>query len=162
LEGEYGKFNSGSQPFQLLMVYDALRAFDYLKSRSDIEKGKIAVLGESMGGRNAIIAGAVEPAFKIVVGISTGGYGLPTTGNASTTRFLRSFDPDNYIQLISPRKVVIFHSENDKVQPFSQGIRTYNRAGEPKSFYRATEATHGLCGEMKPDVVREIEAAVSG
>ncbi|MFH1750100.1 MAG: alpha/beta hydrolase [Candidatus Micrarchaeota archaeon] len=160
LEDEYASFLDGREPFGVLMAYDAIRAFDYLASREDIDASKIAAIGESLGGRNAIIATAMEPRIKMVIGISTGGYGLPSANNPNATRFLRSFDPDNYITSISPRRAVIFHSENDNLQPFEIGLRTYNFAKEPKAFYRATCASHGLCEEMKPLVLKEITEAL--
>ncbi len=156
LEGEYAHFLRGEEYFQILMVYDALRAYDLLSQRPDVDEGRIAVLGESMGGRNALIAAEMEPRIRMAIGISTGGYGLPSTSNSNTTRFLRSFDPDNYIALISPRKVVIFHSENDGTQPFEIGLRTFNYAKDPKTFYRVSCKSHGLCDEMGENIVKEL------
>ncbi len=157
---EFDAFSSGREYPSVLMAYDALRAFDYLRQRGDIDSSNIIVLGESLGGRNAIIAGAIDPRFKAVIGISTGGWGVTDAADQNVTRFLRSFDPDNYISQISPRKTVIFHSEADSTQPFEIGLRTYNFAKEPKAFYREKCATHGLCGEMAPKIQDEVLALV--
>ncbi len=156
IEEEYYDFIAGRESFQILMVYDALRAFDYLNKRDGIDSNKIVILGESMGGRNALIAGALEPGFKMVVGISTGGYGLQKTANRTVTMFLRSFDPDNYVDLISPRRTVIFHSTEDSVQPFVIGMQTYETAKDPKVFYSVNCKSHGLCEEMKEHLKKEI------
>ncbi|MBI5225587.1 alpha/beta fold hydrolase [Candidatus Micrarchaeota archaeon] len=155
-DAEYAQFLQGKEYQSVLFAYDALRAFDYLAQRQDIDSSKIAILGESLGGRNAIIAGAMENRFKMVVGISTGGYGLPTANNANASRFIRSIDPDAYIPLISPRKVVIFHSENDNLQPYSIGLRTFNYAGEPKQMVKVYCKSHGLCSDMSGIVVDQI------
>ena len=65
IDAEYDKFMRGAEPMATLMVFDALRAFDYLNQKGTIDRAKIVVLGESMGGRNAIIAAAIEPRFKM-------------------------------------------------------------------------------------------------
>ncbi|MFH1442866.1 MAG: alpha/beta hydrolase [Candidatus Micrarchaeota archaeon] len=160
LQDEFNEFILGREYGSILMVYDALRAFDYLRQRPDIDGNKIAVAGESMGGRNAIIAGAIEKRFRIVMGISTGGYGMPLSQNANATRFLRTFDPENYIGMIVPRKTVIIHSTEDGVQPFEIGKRTFERANEPKIFYAVGCKTHGLCQEMFPIITKEIAEAI--
>ncbi|MFH0970929.1 MAG: alpha/beta hydrolase [Candidatus Micrarchaeota archaeon] len=161
MQEEYGLFASGRETISILMAYDALKAFDYLRQRDDIDDSKIIIIGESMGGRNAIIAGAMDNRFKLVVGISTGGYGKPeATDNEQVTKFLRSFDPDNYISQISPRKVALFHSTEDTVQPYSIGYKTYGFAKEPKVFYQVSCKTHGLCDEMMPKLEEEVADAI--
>ena len=40
---------------------DVLRAFDYLVSRSDVDPGRIAIIGKGNGGVLALYAAALEP-----------------------------------------------------------------------------------------------------
>jgi serine/threonine protein kinase/dienelactone hydrolase len=56
-------------------VKDARRALDYLETRSDIRRDKIAFLGSSWGGRVGNFVLAVEPRFKTAV-LSSGGFPL--------------------------------------------------------------------------------------
>ncbi|MEK6843159.1 MAG: alpha/beta fold hydrolase [Candidatus Micrarchaeota archaeon] len=155
-DAEYASFLQGKEYQSVLFAYDALRSFDYLSQRQDIDSSKIAIVGESLGGRNAIIAAAMDNRIKMVVGISTGGYGLPLSNNLNATRFIRSIDPDAYVPLISPRRVVIFHSENDNLQPYSIGLRTFNYAKEPKQMVKVYCKSHGLCSDMSGIVVDQI------
>jgi dienelactone hydrolase len=50
-----------------LMVYDSLRAVDYLSSRQDVDPRRIATLGISMGSTMAWWLGALDPRIKVVV-----------------------------------------------------------------------------------------------
>jgi hypothetical protein len=44
-----------------MQTFDALRAFDYLNSRHDVDSGKIAAIGRGSGGVVALYAAALEP-----------------------------------------------------------------------------------------------------
>lgn len=51
------------------MVYDSLRAVDYLSSRSDVDESHIGTLGMSMGGVMAWWLAALEPRIKVCIDI---------------------------------------------------------------------------------------------
>jgi len=50
-----------------MMVYDSLRAIDYLSSRPDVDRKRLATLGMSMGSTMAWWVGALDPRVKVVV-----------------------------------------------------------------------------------------------
>ena len=52
-----------------MMVYDALKAVDYLVSRPDVDSQRLATVGMSMGSSTAQWAGALDPRLKVVVDI---------------------------------------------------------------------------------------------
>ncbi|HKE96540.1 MAG TPA: acetylxylan esterase [Povalibacter sp.] len=52
-----------------MMVYDALKAVDYLISRPDVDTQRLATVGMSMGSSTAQWVGALEPRLKVVVDI---------------------------------------------------------------------------------------------
>ena len=52
-----------------MMVYDALKAVDYLVSRPDVDAKRLATVGMSMGSSTAQWAGALDPRLKVVVDI---------------------------------------------------------------------------------------------
>ena len=66
---------TGLEPVEYSMVYDALKAADVLAVQPEIDPKKLAILGESNGGRFAVLACALDPSLKGVIGISTSGYG---------------------------------------------------------------------------------------
>jgi len=155
-------FRAGLEPVEYLMVYDTLKAADVLSIQPEIDPERLAVLGESNGGRFAIIACALEPSLKGVIGISTSGYGTEEIDPASVTdseayRFYRSIDPDTYLSALPPSRLVMMHSFNDTVIPHELALRTFALAEEPKAMYNATEETHGYTGSMRPDLEKELE-----
>ena len=148
LEHDYQVFSEGKEPTQHLGVYDALRAFDVLRDLDGIDSDNIALFGESMGGRNAIIAAALDDRIKGVVAISAAGFHFVKNPSLPYSPYLLSVDPDNYIGDISPRKVFMFHGDSDKLIPLKEAQITFGRAGEPKQFYVAERCDHSYCDKM--------------
>ncbi len=166
IDADLGKFIKGEEPEEYKMVYDALAAFDVLSSGTGagysnsgaldaINKSSIYMAGESMGGRYAIIAGAMEPRIAGVVGISTSGYGLPLHQDYMTQTFLRSIDPDNYVKMISPRKLLLLHSKYDQTISSLQANRTYDYASEPKLLLLDDGTDHGYYRHEKVMTLNE-------
>ena len=160
MENDYKLFRSGNEPVEHKMVFDALRAADVLRQDERIDAKRIAVIGESNGGRFAIIAAAIDMDVKGVIGISTSGYdvGSQLSGVTDETalRFYRSIDPDTYLDLIPPRKLVMMHSVNDNVIPIAYAENTFRKAGEPKTFYNVTTGSHGFSDGMKEPLETEL------
>ncbi len=52
-----------------MMVYDSLKAVDYLVSRSDVDSSRLATLGMSMGSSMAQWVGALDRRIKVIVDI---------------------------------------------------------------------------------------------
>jgi hypothetical protein len=52
-----------------MMVYDSLKAVDYLVTRPDVDTQRLATVGMSMGSTTAQWVGALEPRLKVVVDI---------------------------------------------------------------------------------------------
>ncbi|MBI5226824.1 alpha/beta hydrolase [Candidatus Micrarchaeota archaeon] len=78
LDAQLAVFINGGEPEEAQMVYDELAAFDLLsENRFGVDQGRVAMWGESMGGRYALIAAALEPKIKGVLLVSSAGYGFP-------------------------------------------------------------------------------------
>ncbi len=142
---ELDYFSTGRLTQQQLAVYDYLRAFDYLVGRSDVDGQRIVFVGESNGGRVAIIAAALEERAKGVLAISTAGY-EQTGGDAGV--FVASFDPNFYVHLIAPRRLVMMHSHRDAGIPITDARRLFDKAGEPKRFVEVECEYHGYCRQI--------------
>ena len=71
LTDDYTVYAFGGEAVAHLIIYDALAAYDVLKSIEGI--GNVYIAGESAGGRVALVAGALEGGYKGVLGISTSG-----------------------------------------------------------------------------------------
>lgn len=161
IEGDLELFRAGLEPVEYLMVYDVLKAADVLSVQPEINPEKLAVLGESNGGRFAVIACALEPSLKGVIGISTSGYGTEEIDPAKVTdseayKFYLSVDPDTYLSDLPPSKLIMIHSFNDTVISHELALRTFALAEEPKVIYNTSEETHGYTGSMRPYLEKEL------
>ncbi|KKH93050.1 hydrolase [Methanosarcina sp. 1.H.T.1A.1] len=155
-------FRAGLEPVEYLMVYDTLKAADVLSVQPEINPERLAILGESNGGRFAIIACALDPSLKGVIGISTSGYGIEEgdpagIADSEAYRFSRSIDPDTYLSALPPSRLVLIHSFNDTVISHELALRTFDLAKEPKAMYNVTEKTHGYTASMRSDLEKELE-----
>jgi hypothetical protein len=156
-------FQAGQEPTQHKMVFDALKAVDVMRQYPAIDPDNIAIIGISNGGRFAIIAAAIAPSINGVVGISTSGYDVESfianDSNQVTenqTRFLRSIDPDTYLDRLPPRKLVMMHMINDSIIPLELAQVTYEKAGEPKVFYPVEGSGHGYNAAMSEMLEAEL------
>ncbi len=161
VEKDLGLFKAGLEPVEYLMVYDALKATDVLAAQPEIDSNRLAIIGESNGGRFAILACALEPALKGVIGISTSGYGTEEIDPASvadleTYRFYRSIDPATYLSTLPPAKFVQIHSFNDTLISYDTALKTFALAKEPKAMYNVTEPMHGYTDSMRPYLEKEL------
>ena len=160
-QGDLEMFKKGMEPVEYSMVYDALKATDVLRAQPQIDADNIAIIGSSNGGRFAIIATALDPAVKGVIGISTSGYDTDSLDPARVSdvdayKFYRSIDPDMYIRQISPRRVIMLHSFNDTIIPYGIAQKTFEKAAEPKAMYNITDSTHGYTGSMQIYLEQEL------
>jgi len=143
MQEDFNSYINGEETAQSMMVYDALAAYDILRSLPEIDPLSIYMEGESMGGRYAIIAAAIEPNIRGLLLISTAGYGLPEGESPEATEFLRYVDPDNYIGKVRPRKTLMIHGTQDRVIPPEPAKNTFELANEPKKFIEVDERFHG-------------------
>lgn len=67
--GLYAAAAASGTPVLGIQVFDALRGLDYLVTRPDVDPGRIGVTGIGAGARQAWLAAALEPRFRVVVAI---------------------------------------------------------------------------------------------
>lgn len=161
IEKDLELFKAGLEPVEYNMIYDALKASDVLAAQPEINPEKLAILGESNGGRFAVLACALNPSLKGVIGISTAGYGTEEidsslASDSEAYQFYRSIDPDTYLSTLPPAKFVLIHSSNDPVISHDLALWTFALAKEPKAMYNVTEATHGYTASMRPYLEKEL------
>lgn len=150
IEQDYSAFAQGYEPVNHLSVYDALRSLDVLKEIREIDKNKLTLAGESMGGRYALIAASMDNEIKGVLTISSAGFDAKRTGQAFDS-YVLSIDPDSYIDKITPKKLIMLAIQNDKVTKLENSQITFDKAKEPKKLYvfNESECSHGYCEPMK-------------
>jgi len=147
---DYQVVSQGKEPIQHLSVYDALRTFDVLKNIKEINPDKIGIIGESMGGRYAMIAAAIEKRLKGVIVISSSGFHIKENPAEIGNNYLISIDPDHYVANISPEHLIMFQGDNDTITHKEDAELTYSLAKEPKDIFIAKDCSHGFCEKMWP------------
>ena len=153
----YTAYRNGDMPAQYAQIYDVLLGYEYVQSRKDLDGGNVSVLGESMGGRFAIVAAGIEPGFKAAFVISSGPYGLDPNNNMDAIRFVNSIEPATYVKKLPPRKLVMFHFTNDTIIPIAYAKSLYDNASQPKAWYQYNGSVHGVYSDIyAPDLHAEL------
>ena len=149
-EEDYQSYLSNKIPIQHLMIQDAIIAADILKKLDKVDSNKVFVIGESLGGRIAIIAASIDKSLKGVIVISTAGFHYTGSSDSKQDIFINSIDPDNYIAKISPRPVFMLHNLYDKNVVLDSANITFAKAKEPKSLLIVNDSgcNHGYCDSM--------------
>ncbi len=109
-----------------MMVYDSLRAVDYLSARGDIDAGRIATLGISMGSTMAWWLAALDTRIKVCVDICclTDFEAILETQNLDqhgiyyyVPGLLKHFDTSKINGLIAPRAHLALAGNYDRLTP---------------------------------------------
>lgn len=144
---------SEGRPNQAGLFADSNAALNYVRSRPDVDKNRLLVFGQSLGGTNAIAAVgagnhagiravAIESTFSSYSDIANdkfSGSGLLVRNTYSSRRF---------IGRISPIPLLLIHGTADQVIPDKHSQTLFDLAGEPKQLVLIPNGTHlGLQGK---------------
>ena len=149
-----------------MMVYDSLRAVDYLAGRDDVDAGRLATLGISMGSTMAWWTAALDPRVKVCVDIccltdyhalidarGLDGHGI----YYYVPSLLKHFTTAQINALVAPRAHLSLAGLYDRLTP-PAGLdcidaelrRTYAAAGAPDAWRLSRYA----CGHMETAAMR--------
>jgi len=126
-------------------IVDCRRAFDYLQTRSDLDTGRVAYLGASMGAIFGAVVCGVDERFKCPI-LVVGGGDLPTLFSAvahsrgesvpeppgGLAALEAGLDPVNFVGHIAPRPVLMINGTQDEVIPRPCAEALHQAAQEPK------------------------------
>ncbi|NYV65251.1 hydrolase [Bacillus obstructivus] len=113
-----------------MMIYDNVRAIDYLSTREDIDRSKIATLGMSMGGLMAWWLAALDERISVCIDIAAQVEahslircrGLDHHGLYSyVPKLLKYFQTSDIQALIAPRPHLSLVGNHDRLTP-AQGL----------------------------------------
>jgi uncharacterized protein len=152
----YGK--SSGNPDRQGVYEDSLAALDYLDKRPDVDHDRLLVLGQSLGGVNAIVAlgssprkgvraVAIDSAFSSYRGIVRDK--IADMPLLSWLRWPLSYlligdrlSPEDYIGNIAPTPLLLMHGTADATIPYRHGKRLFELAGEPKRLWTIEVGDH--------------------
>jgi dienelactone hydrolase len=140
------------------MVWDSMRAIDYLQSRPDVDPARIGITGNSGGGLNTLYTAALDPRAKVAV---IAGYTFQFNnwikygGAHGTCSYLpglfREMEWFEIAGLIAPRPVLMLNGERDAIFPVSgarkasastQALYTVLDYAERARFYAVPKQPH--------------------
>jgi alpha-beta hydrolase superfamily lysophospholipase len=128
-------------------VRDLMAAVHCIKSRRDIGK-RIGIFGSSMGGSvclaaarsigaDAMVTYAAPLMSRSIRGVDDG-----IGENAAPGILQRPFDISKHIEGL--RNLLIFHGDADEVVPFSDALKIFDHAIEPKRLVRQPGGDHPM------------------
>lgn len=159
---------------------DALAAIDYVSGRPDTASAKLILLGQSLGGTLAIVAGAerkdkiraliIESTFSSYQDIAEDkAHAIPVAGSIAgmfpaALLATSEYDAIDYVGKLAPVPILFMHGTADGVIPLAHTQRLYARAGEPKEFWTLQggghiEAFSRFLPQLRPRIVEFIEHA---
>jgi len=152
----YGK--SAGKPDRQGLFEDSLAALDYIARRPGIDHDRLLVLGQSLGGANAIAALGSSPrkgvravaidstfsSYRRIVRDKIGDMPLLSLLRWPLSYLLigDSRSPDRHIASIAPTPLLIIHGTDDPVIPYHHGKRLFDLAGEPKQLWTVAGGEH--------------------
>ena len=167
---------SEGSPSRAGLHEDSLAALDHVRSRKDVDPGRIVVFAQSLGGACAVAA-LGEGGTKGVKGLALDstfatyiGMGNEILGGTFLTYPLawlllsNRHSAAHSIAKISPTPILFFHSPDDPVVPISQGRKLFEAASEPKEFVEVPIPGHPIAtssAEGRERLVRFFEACLA-
>lgn len=155
----YGR--SQGKPSEKGLYLDAVGAWDYLKQIRGISAENIIIFGRSLGGAVAVrLASKVKPAALIVESSFTSARDVarsvfPILSRLTPIRY--DFNAVSYIKNVTC-PVLILHSPDDDVLPYTLGEKLYRAANEPKEFVKLRGNHNTGFLQSQPEYERQLES----
>lgn len=174
---------SSGKPSREGLLADAKASWFYALGRKDVNPAQMILLGQSLGGANALALAGREklPGLKAVIADSAfSSYSrigrekmlqIPVLGYLlwpfSPLIVSGGLSPEPVIGHIAPVPLLLIHGDHDSVVPASHSDRLYERAGTPKLLWTLhggghTEAFARFREASVPRVLRFMDYALSG
>ncbi|MFL5734049.1 MAG: alpha/beta hydrolase [Chloroflexia bacterium] len=157
--------------------WDLIAAARYLRSRPDVDRERIGVLGVSMGAATALLAAADEPSIKAIVSDSAYAdltemvkpgikafLGLPSfpfapiiARYAEVMIGAKASDivPKRAAAHLGDRPVFIIHGEDDNLVAPDSAHKIFAEASGPKELWMVPDCPHGQAPAVRPEEYKE-------
>ncbi|MGJ8695100.1 MAG: alpha/beta hydrolase [Verrucomicrobiaceae bacterium] len=139
------------------IVQDVRAAFAYVKTRSDVDPGRLISFGHSLGGAKSIAAlgeKAVEGVRGVISFAGFSSYKEMATkvgGEFGGRMVSDELAPRDYVAKLSPVPLLLVHGQVDAVVPVEQARELFQKAREPKTLLEIEEGGHNGALRMKKD-----------
>lgn len=142
----YGK--SGGTITRKGLVQDTRAAVNYVKTRQDVNSKRLISYGHSLGGAKSLAALGEEMIPGVRGVVSFAGFASyedmarRIAGETGANLVTDDYSARDFVEKISPVPALIAHGTNDTTVPLSQGEKLFEKAKEPKTFYRIPKGSH--------------------
>lgn len=130
------------------LIEDVQAAFAYIKTRKDVDSDKIVSFSHSLGGAKSIVALAMKPVKGLRAVISDSTFASykemakQKAGQIGANLTTDDFSTINYVDQIAPVPLLIVHGTLDTMVPLSQGEKLFEKAKQPKTFFKIERGSH--------------------
>jgi fermentation-respiration switch protein FrsA (DUF1100 family) len=131
--------NSEGTPDPKGVFEDTQSAFDYVRTRTDVDPEKLLLFAQSLGGNSAIAAvGAGNRAGIRAVAVEGTFYSHAAIANnklfGAGLLVNDEYSAHRYIDKLAPIPLLLIHGANDNLVPRQHSERLFALAGEPKQL----------------------------
>jgi fermentation-respiration switch protein FrsA (DUF1100 family) len=135
-------------------VDDVLSMVRLLAAREDVDAGRVAVRGSSLGGFLAICAAAAGPEVAGVIaicpasedhlarGVRSGRFEMRVGDPLGLEAWLMAQDVGDAVERITGRPLILMHAEGDTQISSDHSEELYERAGEPRKLVIVPGGAH--------------------
>jgi fermentation-respiration switch protein FrsA (DUF1100 family) len=126
---------------------DSNAALSYVRSRKDIDSERLIILGQSLGGTNAIaVVGSGNRAGVTAIAIEAtfSSYSSIANDKISGAGALvdNTYSAENYVANLAPIPLLLLHGTSDPVIPYAHSLRLFDKAHEPKTMVTVEGGGH--------------------
>ncbi|ACM21604.1 hydrolase or acyltransferase, alpha/beta fold family [Geotalea daltonii FRC-32] len=152
----YGK--SAGRPNRQGVFEDSVAAISYIAARKDVDQNRLLILGQSLGGTNAIAAVgmnrftgiravAIESTFasyREIVRDKIGEIPIVSLFKWPLSYLLvgNSHSADQVVDKIAPLPLLLIYGDEDPIIPYRHGKKLFEKAKEPKQFWTIKGGSH--------------------
>lgn len=138
---------SGGKPDIRGVFEDSSAALEHVRSRTDIDRERLLVLGQSLGGANAIAAvGAGNRAGIRALAIDSTFYSYTAIANdklpGAGILLDDAYSAERHVAALAPLPLLLLHGTADRVIPYTHSQRLLAKARGPKSLISIPDGTH--------------------
>lgn len=148
---------------------DSNSALNYVRSRKDVDPERLIVLGQSLGGTNAIaVVGSGNRAGVKAIAIEATFYSYSSIANdkiaGAGALVDDTYSAERYVGNLAPIPLMLLHGTSDPVIPYAHSVRLFDKAREPKAMITVeggghTEALTSRFGVKYQDTLLEFFGA---
>lgn len=152
----YGK--SAGRPTKQGVYGDSLAALAYVRSRQDIDRTRLLLLGQSLGGTQAIavaansdkngiravVSDSAFASYRAIVRDTISRMPLFSWFKTPLSRLLMgdNLSAADLIARIAPVPLLLIHGTRDGIVPYAHAEQLFARAGQPKTLWRIEGGDH--------------------